>query len=187
MPRPVPVLRGKSITLRPIDAAADAADYCEWNRDGEVHIWTGNDVLASPEEARQELQHFAAMDDVTMWAITDNASGKMIGRFFLCLYRSDGRLTAGDGIRLARPFWRTGRTRLARHLAYDYAFETLRVDCIETKCWTDNTNSRLSILDYGFQLVQERGEHNAKHDRDMSISLFRLDRSQWRELERLSR
>jgi RimJ/RimL family protein N-acetyltransferase len=185
MPRPVPILHGRLITLRPLDPAADAGDYFEWNRDPEMHVWTGNTAPASLEEARRELQRFAAMDDATMWAIADNAGGDMIGRFLACLERRDVRLIAGDGIRLARPFWRTGRTRQARRLAYGYAFDSLGADCIETQCWTENANSRLSILQFGFHPVQERLEHDPKRARPMSMTSFRLTRDQWREIERL--
>jgi RimJ/RimL family protein N-acetyltransferase len=179
MPRPVPVLDGALVSLRAISPASDAADYFVRNREPEMHIWTGNIVSASLDEAQRELERFAAMDDVTMWAIVDNASNRMIGRFLITLYEREGRLTAGDGIRLAKQFWRTGRTKDARRLAYGYAFHSLHVDCVETKCWTDNVNSRLSILNFGFQLVTERMEHNSKQGRQMNVSLFRLEQHHW--------
>ena len=65
IPRPVPVLVGEIVTLRPIDPQRDAADYFEWDLDPEMHVWTGNDIPASLDEARAELEKVARMDDVT--------------------------------------------------------------------------------------------------------------------------
>ena len=104
MPRPVPVVSGRLITLRPLDPPRDAADYHAMNLDPEMHTWTGNHILASVAEAQAELEGFAAMDDLTMWAIIDNASGRMVGRFFICLENHAGQLVAGEGNRIARPF-----------------------------------------------------------------------------------
>jgi RimJ/RimL family protein N-acetyltransferase len=180
MPRPVPVLAGQVVTLRPLDPPRDAADYYEWNLDPEMHLWTGNHILASVEEARAELERFAAMNDLTMWAVVDNANARMMGRFFICLERREGRVIAGEGNRIARPFWRKGHNRDARRRVFRYVFEALRADCIETECWTDNTNSRLAILAHGFTLVEEHAEHNAKHGRPMTKCFLALSREDWR-------
>ena len=177
MPRPVPVLTGKIVTLRTIDPQRDAADYYEWNLDPQMHRWTDNRVPDSVEEARQELERFVQMDDVTMWAIIDNASGKMMGRFFVCLEERDGKLVAGEGVRIAKPYWRKGHNREARQLVFQYVFDVLKADCIETECWTDNINSRKSILAHGFALVQEVLAYNQEHAKEMQKSIFRMTRA----------
>ena len=182
MPRPVPVLAGRVVTLRPLDPPRDAGDYYEWNLDPQMHLWTGNRVLASVEEARAELERFASMGDLTTWAVVDSATGRMMGRFFVCLARREGRLVAGEGNRIARPFWRMGHNREARRLVFRYVFETLGAGCIETECWADNANSRLSILAHGFTLVQQRTEHNPKHGKPMTKCLFTMSREEWRRL-----
>jgi RimJ/RimL family protein N-acetyltransferase len=179
MPRPVPVLTGTLVTLRPIDPDRDAGNYHEWNLDPDMHVWTGNQPTASVQAARDELQRFADMDDITMWAIIDNASGRMMGRFFVCLEQRDGRTIAGEGNRVARPFWRKGHNREARRLVFRYVFDCLHADAIETECWTDNVNSRESILAHGFTFVRETTEHNSKHDRPMGKSHFRMTRQDW--------
>lgn len=179
MPRPIPVLKGSLVTLRPIDPGRDADDYYEWNLEPEMHAWTGNLPLASPQAARDELQRFAGMDDVTMWAIIDNASGKMMGRFFVCLEHRDGQTVAGEGNRVAKPYWRMGHNREARRLVFEYIFGSLGADCIETECWTENVNSRKSILAHGFSFVSETVEHNGKYNRPMNKSHFRMTRQDW--------
>jgi ribosomal-protein-alanine N-acetyltransferase len=179
MPRPIPVLKGKLVTLRAIDPDRDASDYYGWNLEPEMHVWTGNQPLASPEAAREELRRFVSMDDISMWAIIDNASGKMMGRFFVCLEQREGKLVAGEGNRIAKPFWRKGHNREARSVIFEYIFNVLAADCIETECWTDNVNSRKSIVAHGFTLVRETAEHNPKHGRQMSKGHFRMTREDW--------
>jgi RimJ/RimL family protein N-acetyltransferase len=158
MPRPVPVLVGKVVTLRPLDAAGDAEDYYRMNLDPEMHRWTNNRVLASIDEAREELSRFAAMDDVTAWAIADNASGSLVGRFFVTLEDHEGAIVAGEGNRVARPFWRKGHNREARRLVFEYVFDRLGVTAVESECWTENVNSRESLRAHGFALIGERTE-----------------------------
>jgi RimJ/RimL family protein N-acetyltransferase len=179
MPRPVPTLDGKLVTLRALEPARDAGDYYTWNLDPRMHLWTGNQPLASQAAACEELQRFAAIDDLTTWAVVDRATDAMIGRFFVCLQRRDGQLVAGEGNRIAQPYWRRGHNRDARQLVFAYVFETLGADCIETACWTDNVNSRLSILAHGFTLFERAVEHNKKYNRPMEKCCFRLTRRQW--------
>jgi RimJ/RimL family protein N-acetyltransferase len=181
MPRPVPVLEGRIVTLRPLDPERDAPDYYEMNLDPEMHLWTNNHVLGSPEEARRELERYAAMDDVTMWAIIDNASGRLVGRFFVCLEDRGGVRVAGEGNRIAKPFWRRGHNREARRLVFEYVFGALGADHVETECWAENVNSRESLKAHGFTLVQEAPHFNHKHQKMIQKLLFRLSREQWRE------
>lgn len=182
MPRPVPVLAGKIVALRPIGPQHDAADYYEWNLEPEMHIWTGNHVPESRDEARRELEKFAAMKDVTMWAIVANASGKMMGRFFVSLERRDGQLVAGEGNRIAKPYWRKGHNRETRWLVLRYVFDVLKADCIETQCWSDNVNSRESILAHGFAPIEQVLECNRKHRKKMRRAIFRMTRVEWEKL-----
>jgi len=69
MPRSVPVLAGKTVTLRLIDPQRDTAGSYEWNLDPEMHVWTGNDVLMSLGEAQAELERSTKIDDLTISAI----------------------------------------------------------------------------------------------------------------------
>jgi RimJ/RimL family protein N-acetyltransferase len=176
MPRPVPVLQCDLVTLRAIDPARDADDYWRFNLDPRMHTWTGNEVLASVEEARRELERFAAMTDLTTWAIVENSARHVIGRFFICLQRRNGRLVAGEGVRVARDFWRKGHHREARRLVAGYVFDELDADCIESECWSENVNARLSLLAHGFKEIARVREFNHKHQRLLEKSLFRLTR-----------
>ena len=179
MPRPVPVLGGTLVTLRPLAPESDAEDYYRWNLDPEMHVWTGNEPFGTVQEARDELRRLSGIEDITTWAVVDNASGRMMGRFFICLEQRGGRLVAGEGNRIARQFWRKGHNREARRLVFGYVFNSLGADCIETECWTDNINSRESILAHGFALIGETVECSSKHGQSMSKSHFRMTRQEW--------
>lgn len=179
MPRPVPVLEGEAVRLRPLDPEGDADDYYEWNLEPDMHLWTGNTPLASPDSARKELERLSNLSDFTTWAVEDRASSKMIGRFFVCIEEREDMVIAGEGNRIAKAFWRKGHNREARRLIFKYLFDDLEVDAIETECWSENVNSRQSIIAHGFQLLAETWEQNPKHGRAMLKCRFRLERQDW--------
>jgi ribosomal-protein-alanine N-acetyltransferase len=179
MPRPVPVLEGEIVSLRPIQPKRDAQDYYEMNLDPEMHRWTGNKIFESADEAKTELERLKAIDEISTWMIVDKSSGKVVGRFFICLEERQGRLIAGEGVRIARPCWRKGHNKEARRLIFKYVFDTLSVDCIETECWSENINSVLSVKANGFVLIEEITAYNEKYKKQMKKSLFRLTRQDW--------
>jgi RimJ/RimL family protein N-acetyltransferase len=184
MARPIPIFRGQLVTLRPPDPAADAWDYYEFNREPDMHTWTGNRVLESEAEARAELDRYVAMEDISTWMIVDNPSSRVIGRFFLCLEEREGVRVVGEGNRIAKPFWRKGHNREARMLLFPYIFEQLRADWIETCAWAENLNSIRSIEAYGFELSREETQWNEKHGQSMRMRYYVLTRQQWQSMAR---
>lgn len=179
MPRPVPCLQGDLVTLRVPDPVADAADFYEMNLDPEMHTWTGNQVLASVSEARRELENYLTMDYITTWMIVDNPSRKVVGRFFISMEEKEGRLIAGEGNRIARSFWRKGHNKEARKLVAEYIFAILRADMIETKAWSDNTNSIRSIEAFGFLFYRSGKEFFSKLNKELEVCYYRLTREKW--------
>lgn len=184
MPRPIPVLVGQTVTLCPIDPVRHAADYYLMNLEPEMHTWTGNDILPSIEAARDELERFVAMDDVTMWAIVDNATDEMAGRFFITLENRDGLLICGEGNRIARRLWRKGHNREARKLIFRYVFTVLGADVIESESWAQNISSIKSLEAHGFSFVSEETAYNPKHARAMIKRRFRMTRQQWLDMQK---
>jgi RimJ/RimL family protein N-acetyltransferase len=172
------------VTLRAIDPARDAADYHEWNQEPDITRWVGNIAPATVAESQQELERLAALPDKTQWAIVNNADGRMIGRFFVALEDREGALVAGEGNRMAKPYWRRGHNRDARRLVFEYVFGTLKADVYETHCWRDNVNSRQSILAHGFRPVGERPELNPKCGEMWVRCFFQMTRREWEERAR---
>lgn len=182
IPRTPPTLAGGLVTLRALDPPRDAGDYYQLCLEPDMHRWTGNDVLPSVEQARRELKRFAATPGILMWAIVDNATGRMMGRFFIRPEDRDGRRVIGEGNRVAKPFWRKGHNREARRLIFHYVFDVLRADRVETECWDENVNSRLSILAHGFEVVRRVWQFNPRHGRTMDKVLFVLTRERWQRM-----
>lgn len=179
MPRPIPVFEGKLITLRPPEPNTDARDYYEMNLDPDMHIWTGNHVFESEDEARSELERFASMDDISTWMIVDNHIGRVVGRFFLCMAERDGVRVAGEGNRIAKPYWRKGHNREARTMLTPYVFHDLAADRLETETWAGNVNSVKSIESFGFEFSHEQNEWNEKHGRKMAKRYYVMTKSRW--------
>lgn len=167
------------MTLRPPDPVADADDYYEMNLDPDMHTWTGNRVVRSVAEAQSELERFAAMEDVSTWMIVDNPTGRVVGRFFLCIEERDGARVAGEGNRIARAFWRKGHNREARNLLFPYVFGDLQADRYETGAWEGNTNSLRSIESYGFRWEREEQKWNEKHGKMMAMQYYVLSKDEW--------
>ena len=180
MPRPVPVLRSALVTLRPPDPDRDALDYFEMNLDPEMHTWTGNRVLESPEEARRELARYAALEHASTWMIVDNPSGRVVGRFFLELEERATVRVVGEGNRIARSCWRRGHNRAARALMFRYAFEDLRADRIETWAWAGNESSIRSIEAHGFTHERDTEGWNEKHQQKLIVRHYALTAAQWK-------
>lgn len=180
MPRPVPLLASALVTLRSPDPDADAQDFFAMNLDADMHIWTGNRVLESPAQARDELARYAALDHASTWVIVDNASGRVVGRFSLELEERDGLRVVGESNRIAKPFWRRGHNRAARALMFRYAFDDLSADRIETWAWAGNVSSTRSIEAHGFARERDTEEWNDKHGRTMLKSHYSMTAQQWR-------
>jgi len=179
MPRPIPVLQTELITLRAPDPELDAPDYYEINRDPEMHRWTGNRVLLTVEEARNELEAYVGMDDVTTWLVEDNSTNRVIGRFFITLEDRDGVATVGEGNRIARSHWRKGYNRAARKLIFEYVFGERGAERIETAAWEGNVNSIKSIEAHGFRFERDEREWNGKQGKHLLMKYYSMTRSEW--------
>jgi RimJ/RimL family protein N-acetyltransferase len=179
MPRPMPVLEGDMVRLRPLDPESDAAEYLRIMSDPEMTRYTNDLDMEDEEAARKELERLASLEDITIWAIEETSTGRLVGRYFVCLKSRKCELVAGEGSRIAREFWRKGHNRDARRLVFRYVFETLGADAFETHCMADNTNSRLSIEAHGFTLTREEMMFVRERGRDVLVRHYRMTRAEW--------
>ncbi len=179
MPRPVPVLRSNVVTLRPPDPVADAREYFTMGLDPEMHTSSGALSPASVEEAQEELERIVSLPLLSTWMVVDNPSDRVIGRFFLCLEDRDGCRVAGEGNRIARPYWRKNHCREARALLFPYIFEELGADRIETGIWEENDCAIQAAEANGFQLESEEPEWNDRSGTEMNMRHYVLTRNAW--------
>lgn len=180
---PEKVLRDYRVTLRPIDVKRDAPQWYTAMQEPDMHRWTGNRVPDSIEEIRQLLSGYNAHPDIMAWCIQDNLLGSMIGTYWLAVpYLWEGKRITVEAQRIAKPYWRTGRTMAARRLVYDYAFDDLAVEEIHASAWAGNINSCRSMEAAGFELVEVKSRFHAKDRQTLDERHYVLTRVQWRRI-----
>lgn len=120
----IPVLKGNRVTLRPIDLKKDSFNWYKIMKDPQMHLWTGNKVLSTINEAEDLLQKYKDNDEVLSWSIIRNENNEMIGTYWIAIpFRSEHKvIITVEAQRVAREFWRKGYTFEARKLIYKYVF-----------------------------------------------------------------
>ncbi len=150
-----------------------------------MHAWTGNRVPNDIDEVRELLRGYNAHPEVMVWCIWDRHATRMIGTYWLAVpYMSERKRISIDAQRIAKPFWRTGRTMAARRLVYLYAFEDLAIDAIRASAWEGNVNSCRSMEGAGFELVEVTPRFSGKHGQELIERHYVLTREQWRRVYR---
>jgi RimJ/RimL family protein N-acetyltransferase len=160
--------------MRPLNPETDTPGFYQINQEPEMHTWTGNAVPKLLEEAKAELEKFATQEDVSHWTILDNKSGNITGRFFIILEDRDGLKIAGEGNRIAKPYWRKGHNKEARRFMSKYVFEELKADIYETGTWGENINSIKSIEAHGFKFSLEEERWNEKYNMNMVMRYYKM-------------
>lgn len=166
---PEKALSNDCVTLCPIDVERDAPEWYVAMQEPDMHVWTGNRVPDSIDEVRELLAGYNTHPDILAWCIRDARSNSMVGTYWLAVpYPSEGKRISVEAQRIAKPFWRTGRTMAARLCVYRYAFEDLAVEEIHAGAWEGNLNSCRSMERVGFELVDVAARFNAKHGKDLN-------------------
>ena len=153
----------------------------------DMHVWTGNRVPDDIDEVRELLAGYNTHPEIIAWCIRDGLSGAMVGTYWLAVpYTSQGKRISVDAQRIAKPFWRTGRTMAARRLVYRYAFENLAVEEIHASAWDHNVNSCRSMERAGYELVEVAARFNPKYGKELNERHYVLTRERWRRLSQRS-
>lgn len=149
----------------------------------DMHRWTGNRVPDDIDEVRELLAGYNVHPDIMAWCIRDGQSGSMIGTYWLAVpYTSEGKRISVEAQRIAKPFWRTGRTIAARRLVHGYAFEDLAVEEIHASAWEQNVNSCRSMERAGFALVDVTPRFNPEYGKELNERHYVLTRDRWHRL-----
>lgn len=175
------ILKGNSVTLRPINPEKDAPTWYEVMKDPEMHLWTGNTVPKNVDEIKQLLQNYNDINEIIAWAIVKNDNQEMIGTYWIAPMEVDRSLIIADEAqRIARKYWRKGYTREVRKLVFDYSFTQLGVKEIHAHAWSRNVNSCRSMKKAGFKLLECKLELFKKYNKYYQLRHYVLYREDWK-------
>ena len=150
-------MKGKLITLEPLDVEKHAPGYFAVSQDENIHKYMGNTVPGHVDETVQLLKKYEKY--FLNWMIISNETQAVIGILRLGKpERVNGLLVAGESQILSSGYWRKGHMKEAKRLFYPYVFEQLSVDVLYADVWAGNTNSIKSLESYGYKWIETRSE-----------------------------
>lgn len=150
-------MKGKLITLEPLDIQKHAKGYFEVCQDENIHKHVGNTVPKHIEETVELLKKYEKY--FFNWMIISNESRAVIGIIRLGKPEMEnGVLVAGESEFLSSKYWRKGHMKETKKLFYKYVFDELSVEMLYADVWEGNTNSIKSLESYGYQQIETRRE-----------------------------
>ena len=154
-------MKGKMITLEPLDVQKHAKGYFEVCQDESIHKYTGNTVPQCIDETIELLKKYEKY--FFNWMIISNESLAVIGIIRLGKPEMEnGVLIAGESQFLLSQYWRRGHMKEAKKLFYQYVFEELSVGMLYADVWEGNENSIKSLESYGYRLIETKKEFFSK-------------------------
>ena len=148
-------MKGKMITLEPLNIQNHAKGYFKVSQDEKIHKYTGNTVPKCLDETIDLLKKYEKY--FLNWMIISNESQTVIGIIRLGKPEiENGKLIAGESQFLLSQYWRKGHMKEAKKLFYQYVFNVLSVEMLYADVWEGNTNSIKSLESYGYQLIETR-------------------------------
>jgi RimJ/RimL family protein N-acetyltransferase len=180
--RKAPVLRGDTVTLRPIDPGKDAPGFFAEMDDPDLWRWTDDVQPKTAAELKHQLAGWLAMPDLTSWAIVDSATGAVVGTVRVEVRSEGDRVIVSDQVnQVARSVWRRGHHREACQLVFDWAFAKLGAEEIRTKAWAPNDNAWRSMEALGFERLREAHYMNVQVGVPMPMRHYLLTKKKWME------
>ena len=150
-------MKGKLVSLEPLDINKHAKGYFEVSQDEKIHRYAGNTIPKSVDEIVVLLKKYEKF--FINWMIISNESQKVIGIIRLGKpVLENGVLVAGESEFLSSEYWRRGHMKETKNLFYQYVFEKLSVEKLYADVWEDNINSIKSLESYGYWLIDTTDE-----------------------------
>ena len=180
-----PVLKGKTVTLRPLDVAKDAGGWFEEMRDADLWRWTDDVQPKSVQDLKAQLKGWLENPELMVWAIEDNETRRLVGTVRVEPREDEGRVIIADQTnQIARSVWRKGHHREACQLVFDWAFKTVAAEEIRTKAWAPNDNAWRSMEALGFQRIREAHYMNNTVGVPMPMRHYVLTKKVWMEQQK---
>lgn len=181
-PPPGPAIRGRFVTLEPLDPARHADDLFAANRG---HDWLWDYLPYGPFEDqaayRAWQESVAGKPDPFFFALRDNRSGKVGGvASFLRIDRPNGVIEIGH-IQIAPVLQRGPATTEAILLMIRWAFEA-GYRRVEWKCNALNEPSMIAARRYGFTYEGTFRQHLVVKGRNRDSAWFSIIDGEWPRL-----
>ena len=177
-------MKGKMITLEPLDIQKHANGYFEVCQDENIHKHTGNTVPLHIDETVELLQKYEKY--FLNWMIIANESSEVIGIIRLGKPEMDnGVLIAGESQFLLSRYWRKGHMKEAKKMFYHYVFGELAVEVLYADVWEGNTNSIKSLESYGYKLIDTRKEIFSKTGKTVQKYIYSLNKDDYLTIKRV--
>lgn len=171
-------LKGKLVTLEPLDVQKHAQGYFRMAQDENIHKYVGNSVPLCVDETVELLRKYEVYFD--NWVILSNETRAVIGIIRLGKPGMEkGKLVAGESEFLASQYWRKGHMKEVKRLFYGYVFDVLSVEVLYADVWEGNINSMKSLESYGYRLLQTQRELFSKTGEYTQKYIYSLNRDDY--------
>ncbi|WP_312097239.1 GNAT family protein [Niallia sp.] len=175
-----PTIKGKRITLRNIKPDIDNRSFYKMFLEPDMHLWTGNDIPNNELETFELLCRYRDLDGLISWSIIKTNTQEFIGTYWIAPYElEEKRIITAEAQRIGKQYWRSGYTKEARNLIYDFAFFDLDIEEIHAVAWKDNINSCKSMESIGFELVKYDKKLFSKRNQELIENHYILTKKNW--------
>jgi RimJ/RimL family protein N-acetyltransferase len=175
-------LKGRWITLVPLDAEAHAADLFEGANGGEKdRVWTYlfDGPYTDAEVFKANIAAKAASNDPLFFAILDKASGRALGYQTLMRIDAPHRVIEVGNILYTPAMQRTPGATEAQYLFARYVFDNLGNRRYEWKCNALNAPSRRAAARFGFTFEGIFRQHMIVKGRNRDTAWFSMLDTEW--------
>ena len=176
-------LKGRWITLVPLDAAAHAEALYEGSNGDAAReaVWTYlfDGPYTSLDEFRANLEAKARSTDPLFFAVIDNSSGRALGYQTLMRIDAANRVIEVGNIMYTPAMQRTAGATEAQYLFARYVFDELGYRRYEWKCNALNAPSRRAAKRFGFTFEGIFRQHMIVKGRNRDTAWFAMLDSEW--------
>ena len=181
VPPPAPItLRGRTITLVPLDAALHSNAI--WNAvrgHDEVWTWLADGPYAEESALRAALERKQAGTDALFLALVPKATGQAAGyASYMRMDPANGVVEVGN-ILLSPALQRTTAATEAHYLMARHIFDDLGYRRYEWKCNVENHPSRKAALRLGFTFEGIFRQHMIVKGRNRDTAWFSMLNTEW--------
>ncbi len=181
-------LGGRFVTLKPLEAEADAAELFGVSHASEDarRLWTYlfQGPFSDEEAMKRWLEEIQNSSDPLFFTVFEAAGGRRVGMVsYLNIVPAMRRLELGN-IWYAPCAQRTRVNTEAIYLMMAHAFDDLGYRRVEWKCDSLNRRSRAAALRLGFEYEGTFGQHMVVKSRNRDTSWYTVLNSDWPNLKR---